>query len=68
MAELKHYDAIVNGRETTLRLSDADAKKRGLTESAPKAPATKKATTRKSTGAKKATAPANKASSAQGDK
>jgi len=28
---LKHYDTVVNGTPTTLRLSDAEAKRRGLT-------------------------------------
>lgn len=31
MAELKEYKAVVNGTETTLVLSDDDAKARGLT-------------------------------------
>lgn len=31
MAGLKDYDVNVNGRQTTLRLSDDDAKARGLT-------------------------------------
>lgn len=31
MAELHNYETVVNGVQTTLRLSSADAKKRGLT-------------------------------------
>lgn len=46
---LKKYDVTVNGVETTLMLSDADAKAQGLLKDAPK------------TEAKKAPAPANKA-------
>lgn len=34
MGPLKNYDTVVNGKTTTLRLSDRDAKIRGLTEAA----------------------------------
>jgi hypothetical protein len=54
--ELKEYEVEINGVETTLLLSDDDAKERGLKGG--KTPA----------GEKQAPAPANKARSAQGDK
>ncbi|QLF83818.1 hypothetical protein SEA_MOOSEHEAD_7 [Gordonia phage Moosehead] len=43
---LKTYDVEINGYTTTLRLSDADAKERGLaaSEAPKKEPAAKKAT------------------------
>lgn len=48
-SELKSYETEVNGIATTLRLTDADAERRGLKASAPKqkqkaAPANKAAT------------------------
>jgi hypothetical protein len=41
MPGLKKYDAVVNGARTTFNLTEADAKKRGLTETKQKAPANK---------------------------
>lgn len=34
MAELAHYETVVNGLTTTLRLTENDAKRRGLTKKA----------------------------------
>lgn len=46
MAELSNYEVVVNGMTTTLRLSEADAKKRGLSKKpAPKAAADSKSRT-----------------------
>lgn len=47
---VKRYDVVINGVETTLQLTDEDAKARGLTKS--------------SSDAKQAKAPANKSRSA----
>ncbi len=46
---VKNYDLVINGVETTLQLSDADARARGLTPAAEEVPT------------KQAPAPANKA-------
>lgn len=35
MAGLSNYDVVINGMATTLRLSEQDAKKRGLTKKPP---------------------------------
>ena len=56
---MKSYDVVINGNATTLRLSDADAKARGLTAKAePVDVVTAKAEPEVTT---KAHAPANKA-------
>ncbi|EAS0269367.1 hypothetical protein E7939_21990 [Salmonella enterica] len=52
----KSYDVVINGVETTLKLSDADAKTRGLLKDEPKKAAAKKATP-----ANKGRTPSNKA-------
>lgn len=56
---VKRYDVVVNGIQTTLQLSDEDAKARGLlkdskTESKAAAPANKSRTPANKRGAKKA--------------
>lgn len=51
---MKRYDVVINGVRTTLKLSDADAKARGLLKEQPKA--------------KEAAAPANKAAKAPANK
>lgn len=51
---MKRYDVVVNGVQTTLQLSDADAKARGLIADEPKV--------------KDAPAPANKAVKAPANK
>lgn len=51
---MKRYDVMINGVKTTLKLSDADAKARGLLKDAPKA--------------KEAPTPANKAAKAPANK
>jgi len=61
---LDKYDVIINGVQTTLLLSEADAQARGLTKkSAPaKAPeSAKKAPAKKAAASKKAATPKNKA-------
>jgi hypothetical protein len=57
-ADRKRYDVEINGRTTTLRLSDEDAKARGLLGG-------KKAAEPEGVGVKVAPAPANKARSAR---
>lgn len=61
MGGLKSYTTEVNGIQATLRLSDADAKARGLT---PDAPANKTA----AAAAKAEDAPAQKAAAAPANK
>ena len=68
---LKNYDVTINGLQTTLRLSDEDARAQGLTprdESAPKGepsqPA-KKTAAKKAAAKKAAPKPANKARTAE---
>lgn len=53
----KNYDVVINGVETTLKLSDADAKARGLL----KAEEPKKTAAKKATPANKSRTPSNKA-------
>lgn len=71
MGDLQHYDVEINGRNTTLRLDRAEAKKRGLTDEnltdASPRPAAKKATARRRGTKKTASAP-NKLAGPEGDK
>ncbi|MFB7798939.1 hypothetical protein [Isoptericola sp. NPDC056134] len=47
MSKLKRYDAVVNGHATTLKLTEAEAKERGLVEAKQaEAPANKARTPR----------------------
>ena len=55
---MKRYDVTVNGNKTTLLLSDADAKARGLTVAEPQEPA--EVDTKAKTPANKARKPATK--------
>lgn len=63
MAGLKSYSVNVNGTAATLRLSDADAKARGLT-AADQVGAAKTAAAPKRTATKAAPAPLNKSRTA----
>ena len=63
---LNEYDVVINGRKTTLQLSDEDAKAMGLAAPAekPKAPA-KAAPTKARTAPNKARTAANKSGNAR---
>lgn len=65
MGGLKSYTTEVNGVETTLRLSDADAKARGLVADKPAAATAK---TEDAPAQKAAAAPANKSRTAATNK
>lgn len=62
MAELKKYTAVINGLETTLRLTEKEAQRRGLREAA--APINKGSRGTRGAG-KQQTPPANKARAKQ---
>ncbi|MEX0687699.1 MAG: hypothetical protein WD072_03405 [Pirellulales bacterium] len=55
---MNRYDVVINGNKTTLLLSDADAKARGLTPAEAAEPAD--VTTKAKTPANKSRKPANK--------
>lgn len=64
MSELKNYDVEINGWPTTVKLTDAEARERGLTEAVP-AKAKARATGNKSrTPANKGSGAANKGADA----
>lgn len=65
---LKEYDVIVDGRRTTLQLSDEDARAHGLHVPAHRAPASQPAETQDAPETKAADAPANKARTAANKK
>lgn len=54
MSELKNYDVEINGWPTTVKLTEAEARERGLTEAVP-------AKVKARPAANKARTPANKA-------